>query len=324
MPQTQALTLKTFETKVAGWVPRFKQALPVACGIEPERFARVLVTAVQQSPNLLDCTFESLIGAAMLSAQLGLEPDGVSNMAAIVKYGNKAQFQPGYRGLESLAYRSGMVLKIESRLVYRGEEFDVQFGTDPQIRHVPNLDAQAEEDPDKVVYAYGVAWLKGGMFLFEPIGRAKMDAIASKSRSSAWKDRLAKPAMYRKTATRRLCGRLPTAAGSPLQKAVGWDEMAEMGIDQKTEVYATEPAEVEFEDKSLAGVTERLTVKKGQVYMTSEGAMFADNWTCSKCGHYHHGPIAAAMCEQCGEETTAKDTDRAFEDFFGEPERVRE
>src|SRR3990167_4436107 len=54
--------------------PQFKAALPPQ--IPAERFLRVLLTGVQQSPEIIQADRQSLFAAAMRAAQDGLLPDG--------------------------------------------------------------------------------------------------------------------------------------------------------------------------------------------------------------------------------------------------------
>ena len=51
--------------------PQIKKALPNV--ITPERFTRMVVTALSTNPTLQECTPMSFIGAMMQAAQLGYE-----------------------------------------------------------------------------------------------------------------------------------------------------------------------------------------------------------------------------------------------------------
>ena len=53
--------------------PQIAKALPSV--ITPERFTRMVMTAVSSNPQLGTCSFESFCGAMLQSAQLGLEPN---------------------------------------------------------------------------------------------------------------------------------------------------------------------------------------------------------------------------------------------------------
>ena len=70
----------------------------------PERFARIVTTAVTNNPKLAECTPQSFVGAMLNSAQLGLEPNTALGQAYLIPYGRQCQFQIGYRGLIDLAF----------------------------------------------------------------------------------------------------------------------------------------------------------------------------------------------------------------------------
>src|SRR5215207_3153395 len=67
----------------------FKHALPAH--IPVERFKRVLLTAVQNNPDLIRADRQSLWNSAMKSAQDGLLPDG--REGAIVIYNTKEKYR---------------------------------------------------------------------------------------------------------------------------------------------------------------------------------------------------------------------------------------
>src|SRR5436309_12826592 len=56
--------------------------------MDADRLARVAITTLRQTPRLLECTPQSLLGALMLSAQLGLEP-GPLGHAYLVPFYNR-------------------------------------------------------------------------------------------------------------------------------------------------------------------------------------------------------------------------------------------
>ena len=89
--------------------PQIKKALPSV--LTPERFTRMVFTALSTNPQLQQCTPASFLGAMMQAAQLGVEPNTPIGQAYLIPYRNKGklecQFQIGYKGLIDLAYRAG-------------------------------------------------------------------------------------------------------------------------------------------------------------------------------------------------------------------------
>lgn len=112
-----------------------KKALPE--NIKSERFQRIALTAFNGNPELQQCEPISFIAAMMQSAQLGLEPNTPLGQAYLIPYGTQVQFQVGYKGLLDLAHRTGMYKNIQAQTVYENDEFDMELGLNPVLRHKP-------------------------------------------------------------------------------------------------------------------------------------------------------------------------------------------
>ena len=202
-----------------------------------DRITRIMMTSVQRTPKLLECTQTSLMGALLTCTQLGLEPDSVSGRAYLIPYKDQCTLIIGYKGLMELARRSGEIVTLEARIVYEGDLFDYEYGTTAAITHRPQMDA--EERKPKAAYA--VAHLKEGGVQFEVMSHAEIEAIRSRSSAATkgpwvtdWTE------MARKTVMRRLCKYLPSFA--ELSQAVALDELAERGIPQNLEPIVAESA----------------------------------------------------------------------------------
>ena len=83
---------------VKAMMPEIKKALPSV--ITPERFTRIALSALNNTPALRQCTPISFMAALMNAAQLGLEPNTPLGQAYLIPYKNKGQlevqFQVGY------------------------------------------------------------------------------------------------------------------------------------------------------------------------------------------------------------------------------------
>jgi recombination protein RecT len=136
---------------------QIKMALP--SHISEDKFIRVTLTVVQQSPQLLDAQKvdrRSLFGALMKAAQDGLLPDG--REGAIVPYKGKAQWQPMVAGIMTKVRRSGEIASWEVAAVYEKDTFERLLGDDQRIYHKP----YEEGDPGKVIGAYSIVTFKDG------------------------------------------------------------------------------------------------------------------------------------------------------------------
>ena len=171
-PMTMQAYVKKMEKAIA-------QALPSV--ITPERFSRIVLSALSTNPKLAETTPQSFLGAMMTAAQLGVEPNTPLGQAYLIPYFNgktrqtECQFQLGYKGLIDLAYRSGEVSMIQAHAVFENDEFHYSYGLEPELRHVP---AQANRgDP---IYYYAMFRTKDGGYGFEVMSMDDVRAHAQK------------------------------------------------------------------------------------------------------------------------------------------------
>jgi recombination protein RecT len=83
--------------------PAITEALPKSKGMDAERLSRITLTTMKQNPKLLECSIESLLGAVLQSAQLGLEPNLLGS-CYFIPYKGVVSFQIGYKGLPGYAH----------------------------------------------------------------------------------------------------------------------------------------------------------------------------------------------------------------------------
>ena len=130
---------KVLNAYIAKMEGQIAKALPSV--LTPERFSRIVMTAVSSTPKLAETTPQSFLGAMMTAAQLGLEPNTPLGQAYLLPYKNKGvlecQFQLGYKGLIDLAYRSGQVSIIQAQAVRENDEFSYEYGLEPKLTHKP-------------------------------------------------------------------------------------------------------------------------------------------------------------------------------------------
>ena len=170
--------------------PEIARALPSV--ITPERFTRMALNALNNTPKLAECTQMSFLGALMSAAQLGLEPNTPLGQAYLIPYKNKGilecQFQIGYKGLIELAYRNGQMQTIQAQTVYENDYFEYEYGLNPKLIHRPEI-----TDRGDAVFFYGLFKTSNGGFGFSVMSKQEMDLYASNyskafgSRYSPWK-----------------------------------------------------------------------------------------------------------------------------------------
>jgi recombination protein RecT len=238
------LTSEAVKKQLAAALPR---------NITPERLARIVLSAVQRTPKLLECDQKSFLSCVMACAALGLEPDGLLGQAYLIPFAGKCVLIPGYQGLMKLARQSGEIASIDAHPVRHGDKFSFRYGADPHIEHVPgerpftveNGSAKWQDDwrPGPITHFYAVAKMRDGAVAFVVMPTWEVDQIRDSSQGylSAVKFNKVEDSPWTtdydrmgcKTAIRRLCKYLPASVEDHrLQRAVALDERADRGSDQ--------------------------------------------------------------------------------------------
>lgn len=160
---------------VKAMMPEIRRALPTV--ITPERFTRIALSALNNTPALQQCTPMSFLAALMNAAQLGLEPNTPLGQAYLIPYKNKGnlecQFQIGYKGLIDLAYRNGQIQTIQAQAVYEHDFFEYEYGLEPRLVHKP-----AFSDRGEIIYFYALFKCSNGGFGFSVMSKADVDLYA--------------------------------------------------------------------------------------------------------------------------------------------------
>lgn len=96
-------------------------------GKDGQRFISAIVSAVNNNPQLQECTNQSILSGALLGESLKLSPSPQLGQYYLVPYDDKktgakqAQFQMGYKGYIQLAIRSGQYKKLNVLAIKEGE-----------------------------------------------------------------------------------------------------------------------------------------------------------------------------------------------------------
>lgn len=189
--------------------PAFQQQVAMALpeGMKPERFVRVMATALLENPELAGkADANTILSAGIKAAQDGLLPDG--REAAFVMFKGKCQYLPMVGGLRKIAAQYGWVLT--AAVVYEHDVFEFRLGLDEGLIHRP---PRPGSDRGPSIGAYAVARHRGdGTRVFEFLEAAEIEKVRATSRNAdkgpwvEWPDR-----MWEKTAARRLFKKLPLA-----------------------------------------------------------------------------------------------------------------
>lgn len=213
-------------------LPQFGAALK-GTGVSPERFVRVIMTAININPDLMNCDRRSLMNAAMRAASDGLQPDGIEG--ALVPFEGKVTWMPMVTGIRKKVRRTGEVTSWDVTAVHQKDRFDFELGDDPFIKHKPWMPGELPRGTEEseadynarlrrhissgpLTFVYSVATIKGGDKSRDVMSRAEVelvrDTYARKNKkgeySPAW--RRSFDEMAKKTIARRHAKQLPMAS----------------------------------------------------------------------------------------------------------------
>ena len=237
--------------------PAIEAALPSV--MTPERFTRIVTSALSNNPVLAQCTPQSFLGAMMTAAQLGVEPNTPLGQAYLLPYKNnkagtiECQFQLGYRGLIDLAYRSGEIATIQAHEVREKDTFEFEYGLTPKLRHVP-----ARGDRGDVIYYYAAFSTKNGGQFFAVSSVEDLVAHAKKYSKSynfgPWQTNFDE--MAKKTVLKAVLKYAPLK--SDFVKAVSQDA----SIKQEISADMTEIPTIEIEPETTISSEEEVAPKE--------------------------------------------------------------
>ncbi|WP_375592280.1 recombinase RecT [Chitiniphilus eburneus] len=222
----------------------------------PDRMLALCVNAVRKTPRLAECEPKSVLGAFMAAAGLGLEPNTATGQAWLIPYkrrtyrngrwvddGYDCEFQIGYRGYITLAYRSPVVTSIQAEAIHEHDLFEHMQGSDAFLRF-----QKALKDRGALVGAFCLVKLRSGEEIACVLPLDEIHKIRSRSETYSklvrdvekakegserreaanklsqtpwvqWEDEMAA-----KSAIKRAFKRLPLAANDPLMVAAQIDE----------------------------------------------------------------------------------------------------
>lgn len=224
--------------------PELQKALPAH--MTADRLARIALTEIRRNPELLECDRTSLLGAVMLSAQLGLEPGPLGHCYLLPFWNSKTKrkevvFVIGYRGYLDLLYRNERTESVLAQIVYEKDKehglFVIDYGVDYKLIHTPYLDGPR----GKPIGAYVVVRFKGGGYFFRFMTVSEIEERRKRSKTpnaGPWVDDW--EAMALKTVVRDAMKWVPLSI--EIQRAIAQDET----VKAEVQPDMTEAIDVEY------------------------------------------------------------------------------
>ena len=197
--------------------------------LDSDRMIRLALTSIKKNKDLMQCfqnNPSSVLAAFMESVQLGLEID-TRGLAHLIPYKGTCTFQVGYKGLISLAMRSGKLRNIYAEVVYESEKDNVHIdlGLSRNLTHAFDFSVARE---GRLILAYAVAVFLDGSTHFEyvqphHVDKAKKTSMGASSQYSPWNTHTEE--MWKKTAIKKLCKYLDLSP--ELAEAIAKEDEAE-------------------------------------------------------------------------------------------------
>ena len=143
-----------------------KQVMQVVGGKNGTRFISSIISAVQNSQALQECTNASILSAALLGESLQLSPSPQLGQFYMVPFKDRkkgtteAQFQLGYKGYIQLALRSGQYKKLNVLAIKEGELISYDpLNEEIEVRLIE--DEEERENAETVGYYAMFEYLNG-------------------------------------------------------------------------------------------------------------------------------------------------------------------
>jgi recombination protein RecT len=215
-----------FENTLRPLTSHFEQALGNAMPVA--RLMRSIMISVERNPKLLThADRQSLLNAAMSAACLGLEVDGITGQAFFIPFKGKAQLVIGYKGMSTMAARSGFT--VQGEVVRDGDPFDYELGDRGFVRHKPKLGNRGD-----IIAAWATASSLTRPAIVSVLGIDDLMAIRAKSPAvkgnadTPWNEMtIGFPAMCSKSVKRRLGRSMPLNADPRFHLAANMEEAFE-------------------------------------------------------------------------------------------------
>jgi phage RecT family recombinase len=255
-----ALSTRDFSSKALKFEEQFGRLIPNTIRkteiLTASRVVGLLVNLYASNEDIRKCKPSTILNSAGLACAVGLEFNNALGQSAIIPYKDVASWQPMYRGLITLASRSGRVHDVTAHVVMEQDYFEYRYGIQPELHHKPAFRWNEGFDLERDWrYAYSLVRFKDGPAAFLVMDRSEVERVkTTSSRATSefapWKVHLEE--MIRKTPIKRHLKMLDLTAHANM--AVGLDDAAQEGEKQDVVLdwkdYSTEDL-----DEPLKGYT---------------------------------------------------------------------
>lgn len=149
-----------------------------------QRECNFAAQAMLANPYLIECAQhypDDFVNALKNVVLTGMTLNPTLKLAYLVPYKGRVQMQSSYMGKKSFAINTGMVLDIEAYLVYKGEFFEIEQGSNAHITHKPN--PWGSKKKDDIVGGYYIIKYPNGTTQFDTMPINEIEDIRKRSPS---------------------------------------------------------------------------------------------------------------------------------------------
>lgn len=214
-------------------------------------FTANLAVMVNNNAALSKCDPMTVISAAVVAASLDLPIDPNLGFAHIVPYGEKAQFQIGFKGFIQLAMRSGQYSRIGVTEIYEGQLLD-----ENPLTGEYTFDFKAKKSETIIGWAAYFKTVNGfEKTLYWPVEKIKKHGLrfsqTYKKGFGLWKDDF--DSMASKTVLKALLSKWGVLS-TEMQNAVKFDQGVVKSVEtQEVEYLDNDPIAAVFDEGPVKG-----------------------------------------------------------------------
>lgn len=149
-----------------------------------QRECNFAAQAMLNNPYLIQCAQQypdHFVNALKNVVLTGMTLNPTLKLAYLVPYKGKVELQASYMGKKSFGVNTGLVLDMEAYLVYKGELFEIEQGSNAHITHKPNpWGAKKKED---ILGGYYLIKYPNGTQQFDTMSIDEIEGIRKRSPS---------------------------------------------------------------------------------------------------------------------------------------------
>lgn len=149
-----------------------------------QRECNFAAQAMLNNPYLIDCAKkfpDHFVNALKNVVLTGMTLNPTLKLAYLVPFKGKVELQASYMGKKSFGINTGLVLDMNAYLVYKGDTFDIEQGTNAHIIHKPN--PWGKKNKEDILGGYYIIKYPNGTMQFDTMSIEDIDAIRKRSPS---------------------------------------------------------------------------------------------------------------------------------------------